>query len=268
MALVSGGARGQGRAHALALAREGADVAVCDICQPIPTVPYPLATEEDLEQTRREIVTLGRKALAQVVDVRRPGQMEQAVAATLDEFRRLDILVANAGIISYGRAWELTDEQWQAAIDVDLTGVWHSCKAVIPHMIAQRYGKIVCTSSVYGLQGGSNLAHYVAAKHGVIGLVRALAIDLAEYGINVNAICPTSMDTPIVNNQATYDLFAGGPNGTRENLIRIMNQMNLFPDRDLIDPQYAAEAVVWLVSDAARHITGHALPIDAGFLLR
>ncbi len=194
--------------------------------------------------------------------------MERVVTRTLQEFNGLDILVANAGIISYGRAWELTDEQWQSVIDINLTGIWQACKAVIPHMISRRYGKIVCTSSVFGLKGGANLAHYVAAKHGVIGLVRALATELAEYSINVNAICPTAMDTAIVHNQATYDLFAGGPAGTRENLVQIMNQMNLFPDRDLIDPTYSAEAMLWLVSDAARHITGHALPIDAGFLLR
>jgi len=266
--LITGGARGQGRAHALTFAREGADISLCDRCAPLATVPYPLATESDLIETVAQIAALGRRALALHADVRRLADMERVREATLAAFGRVDVLVANAGVYSFGPSWELSEEQWDETVDTCLKGTWSACRAIIPHMIGRRQGKIICIASTAAQKGLPNLAHYSAAKHGVLGLVRALAIELAPYNINVNAVLPTAIDTTMCNNQAIYDLFHGGPGGTREEMIAFMNRMNLFADRQLLPPEAVSAAVLWLASDEARHITGHALPVDAGFLTR
>jgi SDR family mycofactocin-dependent oxidoreductase len=266
--LITGGARGQGRAHALTFAREGADISLCDRCAPLATVPYPLATESDLIETVAQIAALGRRALALHADVRHLADMERVREATLAAFGRVDVLVANAGVYSFGPSWELSEEQWDETVDTCLKGTWSACRAIIPHMIGRRQGKIICIASTAAQKGLPNLAHYSAAKHGVLGLVRALAIELAPYNINVNAVLPTAIDTTMCNNQAIYDLFHGGPGGTREEMIAFMNRMNLFADRQLLPPEAVSAAVLWLASDEARHITGHALPVDAGFLTR
>jgi len=266
--LITGGARGQGRAHALAFAREGADISICDRCAPMDTVPYPLAHVADLDETAAQVRALGRRALTSQADVRSPAAMERVRDATLTAFGRIDILVANAGVYSFGPSWELSEAQWDETVDTCLKGIWSACRAVIPHMIEQRAGKIICIASTAAQKGLPNLAHYTAAKHGVLGLVRALAIELAPYNINVNAVLPTGIDTMMCNNQAIYDLFHGGPGGTREEMVRLMNTMNLFADRDLLPPEAVSAAVLWLASDEAQHITGHALPVDAGFLTR
>jgi len=161
----------------------------------------------------------------------------------------------------------MTEEQWDETIAVCLKGVWITCKVAIPHMLNRQRGKIICISSTAGQKGMANLAHYVAAKHGVLGLVKTLAIELAQYDINVNAICPTSVDTAMVNNQALYDIFAGGPgpNATHEHMLQLMNQLNLFPDRNLLPPEAISNVVLWLASEEARHMTGCALPVDAGY---
>lgn len=269
VALITGGARGQGRAHALALAREGADVVLCDLAAQLPTVPYPLATPEDLETTRRLVEGQGRRCLALTADVRSGEQMRAVVARAMAELGRLDILLANAGIESYGRAWELSDEQWDEMIGVCLTGVWQSCKAAIPPMIAGgRGGAIVITSSVAGLRGLANDAHYCAAKHGVVGLMRALAIELAPHAIRVNSIHPSSVNTPIIRNQATYTLFSGGrPDATAEEVLPAFQALNLLPI-PWMEPEDISSAVLWLVSDEARYVTGITLPIDAGLLAK
>jgi SDR family mycofactocin-dependent oxidoreductase len=266
--LITGGARGQGRAHALAFAREGAHISLCDLCAPLVTIPYPLATTDDLAETAAQVEALGRRALALRADVRRRADMERVRDATLAAFGRIDILVANAGAYSFGPSWELSEEQWDETVDTCLKGAWLACRAVIPPLIARRQGKIICIASTAAQKGLANLAHYTAAKHGVLGLVRALAIELAPYNINVNAVLPTGIDTAMCNNQAIYDLFHGSPGGTREEMIGLLNQMNLFADRDLLPPEAVSAAVLWLASEEARHITGHALPVDAGFLTR
>jgi NAD(P)-dependent dehydrogenase (short-subunit alcohol dehydrogenase family) len=213
---------------------------------------------------------MGRPVIASQTDVTNLAAMQELVGQAQQEIGPIDIVIANAGLYSFATSWEMTEEQWDETINVDLKGVWITCKVTIPSMLARRSGKIVCIASTAGLKGMSNLAHYVAAKHGVLGLVKTLAIELAPYNINVNAVCPTSIDTTMCRNQALYDIFAGGPGptATYEHMLSLMNQLNLFPDRDLLPPEAISAAVLWLASEEARHLTGCALPVDAGYLTR
>lgn len=268
VALITGGARGQGRSHALALAREGADIVVCDIAAQLPTAPYPLASEDDLDETARMVEALDRRCLAVRADVRDGDQMRGLVERAISELGRIDILLTNAGIESFGKAWELTEEQWDEMISVNLTGAWKNCKAVIPHMIERRTGVTVITSSVAGLKGLANEAHYCAAKHGVVGLMRSLAVELAPYGIRVNTVHPSSVDTPIIKNQAMYTLFSGGkPDATLEEVVPAFEALNRL-DTPWMEPEDISNAVLWLVSDEARYVTGVTLPVDAGLLVK
>ncbi|MBA2286626.1 MAG: mycofactocin-coupled SDR family oxidoreductase [Ktedonobacteraceae bacterium] len=268
--LVTGAARGMGRAHALAFAREGARLVICDACRQYRSVPYPLAQPEELAALADEIEGMGRPVIAARTDVTDLAGMQEMAARAQREFGPIDIVVANAGLYSFATSWEMSEEQWDETVNVDLKGVWITCKVCIPQMLARRSGKIICIASTASSKGMANLAHYVAAKHGVLGLVKTLAIELAPYSINVNAVCPTSVDTTMCRNQALYDVFAGGPGpqATYEHMLELMNQMNLFPDRNLLPPEAVSAAVLWLASDEARHITGCALPVDAGYLTR
>ena len=267
---ITGAARGMGRAHALAFAREGARLVLCDACRQYSTVPYALAQPEELVSLASEIEQMGRPVLAEQVDVTDLAAMSALAERAQRELGPIDILVANAGLYSFAPSWELTEEQWDETVNVDLKGVWITCKVCIPQMLSRRSGKIICISSTAGLKGMAHLAHYVAAKHGVLGLVKTLAIELSPYNINVNAVCPTSVDTAMCRNQALYDAFAGGPGplATYEHMLELMNQLNLFPDRNLLPPEAISAAVLWLASDEARHLTGCALPVDAGYLTR
>lgn len=267
---ITGAARGMGRAHALAFAREGARLVLCDVCRQYSSVPYPLAQPAELASLVSEIEQMGRPVLAAQVDVTDLAAMQALAERARREPGPIDIVIANAGVYSFAPSWEMTEEQWDETVNVDLKGVWITCKVCIPQMLSRRSGKIICISSTAGLKGMANLAHYVAAKHGVLGLVKALAIELAPYNINVNAICPTSVDTAMCRNQALYDVFAGGPGpmATYEHMLELMNQLNLFPDRNLLPPEAISAAVLWLASEEARHLTGCALPVDAGYLTR
>jgi SDR family mycofactocin-dependent oxidoreductase len=267
---ITGAARGMGRAHARAFAREGARLVLCDACRQYNTVPYALTQPEELASLASEIEQMGRPVLAEQIDVIDLAAMSALAERAQRELGPIDILVANAGLYSFAPSWELTEEQWDETVNVDLKGVWITCKVCIPQMLSRRSGKIICISSTAGLKGMANLAHYVAAKHGVLGLVKTLAIELAPYNINVNAVCPTSVDTAMCRNQALYDAFAGGPGplATYEHMLELMNQLNLFPDRNLLPPEAISAAVLWLASDEARHLTGSALPVDAGYLTR
>jgi len=268
--LITGAARGQGRAHALAFAREGAHLVLCDTPRHYGSVPYALSTAEELAQVAHEIESLGRQTITLQADVIDLSAMQQLADTAQKRLGPIDIAVANAGLYSFGLTWELSELQWDETLAVVLKGVWITCKVVIPHMLLRQRGKIICIGSTGSFKGLYGLGHYAAAKHGVIGLVKTLAIELAPYDINVNAVCPTTVDTSIINNQAFFDYFVGGPgpNATHENVIERMNEMNLLPNRGLLAPEDISAVVLWLASDEARHITGCALPVDAGFLTR
>ncbi|WP_029429836.1 mycofactocin-coupled SDR family oxidoreductase [Blastococcus sp. URHD0036] len=265
--LITGGARGQGRAHALASAREGADVVIVDIADQIGTVPYAMAREADLAETVRQVEALDRRALSLVADVRSQAQMDQAVASGIAEFGHIDALIANAGIWTQGQFWELTDEQWQDMLDVNLTGVWRSAKAVAPHMIERQAGSIVLISSVNGLEGGPTFAHYTAAKHGVVGLMRTIALELAPHGIRCNTIHPGAIRTPMTDHQGAWDMFAGHPGGTEADMIEGGYHYGALKGTTFLPPEVIANAALYLNSDLAAAVTGVTLPVDAGHLV-
>ena len=269
--VVTGAARGIGRASAVACAREGADVVICDMARQLDSVPYEMGTLDDMAETVRLVEKEGREAAAVQADVADATQMRGVVDAAIERFGRIDALHANAGIFSGGvPAWELTDEQWDTMAYVNLRGVWQTCKQVIPHMRERGRGSIVMTSSMAGLAGLRNCAHYVSMKHGVIGLMKALAVELGPEGLRVNAVCPQGTRTPLLMNQFADDLFGGFPFGSGlgqphmvEDGLRTQTMMPV----GFIEADDIANAVTWLLSDQARYVTGHALPIDAGALV-
>jgi len=265
VALITGAARGQGRSHAVRLAQEGADIIAVDICAQADSVPYPMATPDDLSTTVRLVEDLDRRILARQADVRDSAALADVVAEAIAEFGHIDILCANAGIASFGPSWELTDEVWQEMIDVNLTGVWKSTRAVIPHMLERgQGGSIIITSSTAGLVGFGNLAHYAAAKHGVVGLMKVLAVELAQHSIRVNTVHPTTVDTPMIDNPAVRQLFLPAVEGpSRDDAQALMKAMNALPVPwvEVVD---ISNAVLFLASDEARYITGIQLPVEAG----
>jgi SDR family mycofactocin-dependent oxidoreductase len=267
VALVTGGSRGQGRAHAVTCAREGADVIIVDIADQMSTVPYQMARQDDLDETTKQVEALDRRILALKGDVRDQGQLDAAVAQGIAEFSKIDILIANAGIWTMAPFWELTDDQWDEMIGVNLTGVWKSAKAVAPHMIERQTGSIVITSSTNGLEPGLNYAHYVAAKHGVIGLMKNIALELAPYGIRCNSINPGAIRTPMTDHQGAWDMFAGHPGGTEADLIEGGYHFTALKGTTFMDPQVIADTALYLNSDLAAKVTGVTIPVDAGHLI-
>ena len=266
VAFITGAARGQGRAHAVTCAREGADVVIVDVLDQLPSVPFKLAVPPDLEETARQVEAHGRRAVAVKADVRSQRELDAAVAAGIAEFGGIDILIANAGIWTMGSFWELTDEQWEEMIAVNLTGVWKSAKAVAPHMIERRAGSIVLIASVNALEAGQYTAHYVAAKHGVIGLMRNIALELAPYGIRCNAISPGAIKTPMTSHQGALDMFAGHPGGTEDDMAEAGHHYTLLKGASFLDPQVVADTALYLNSDLAATVTGVTIPVDAGHL--
>ncbi len=267
VALVSGAGRGQGRSHAVRLAQEGADVIAVDICaDPLQTLSYSLSSEKDLDETVDQITATGRRAVKAIADVRSLEQMERAVQAGLAELGRIDIVCANAGIGSWAVVWEMTAQQWSEMIDINLTGVFNTVRAALPSMVARgEGGSLVLTSSTAGLRAYANTAHYTAAKHGVVGLMKVLAQECGPHRIRVNAVCPTTVRTPLVINDATFELFAPDIASPGEDDVReAFEGLNILPGVAWIEPADVSDAVVFLCSDAAKYITGVALPIDAG----
>jgi len=260
--LITGGARGMGRSHALGFAREGASVAVLDLARGVSGLSYPMGTADELERTARDCRDLsGGKSVAVYADVRNAAEVAAAVMNTLEAFGRIDILVNNAGITTGFRlAHELSEDDWDRVVDVNLKAVWLCCKYVIPHLLPQRSGKIINIASVAGLVASPGYANYVAAKFGVVGLTKTLAIELAEYNINVNCICPATVDTPMT----AADIVSYGMKveETREVIAKIN------PLGRILEPDDITDAVLWLASDAARNITGVALPVDAGYTIK
>jgi SDR family mycofactocin-dependent oxidoreductase len=270
VAFITGAARGQGRSHAIRLAQEGAAIIAVDLTGQIDTVPYPMSTPDDLAQTVKEIEALDRRIVATQADVRDYGAVKAALDAGVAELGRLDIVSANAGIFSFGTMEELDEQHWQDMIDVNLTGVWHAAKAAIPHLRAAGGGSIILTSSTAGLQAIPNIGHYVAAKHGVVGLMRTLALELAPDFIRVNSVHPTAVNTDMIQNSATYELFASDlpvAERTKEALTPRFQGLNVLPI-PWVEPVDISNAVLWLASDEARYVTGVTLPVDAGLLLK
>jgi SDR family mycofactocin-dependent oxidoreductase len=267
VAFITGGARGQGRSHAVRLAEEGADVVVVDACEEVPTSGYAMATTADLEETADMVEALGRRVVARQADVREQRALDAVVAEALDELGPIEIVSANAGVASFAPTWELTDDQWQDVIDIDLTGVWRTVKAVAPSMLeAGRGGSIVLTSSAGGIQGIQNFGHYVAAKHGVIGLMKTLANEVAGHRIRVNAVVPGTVLTPMAINEPAMRLFRPDiEHPTLEDVRDAMQSMHALPV-PWLEPVDVSNAIVWLSSDEARYVTGVVLPIDAGWI--
>ena len=270
VAFVTGAARGQGRSHAVRLAQEGADIIAVDIGAQIDSVPMAMATPEDLDETRRQVLALGRRIVATQVDVRDAKALAKALDDGVSQLGHVDVVVANAGIVGYGLAHNLEEQAWHDVLDVNLTGVWHTAKAAIPHLIEQgRGGSIVLVGSTRGVSARPNLAHYVAAKHGVVGLMRSLALELAPHRIRVNCVHPGGVDTDMIHNPATYALFAPDlpeHERTRQRLRERFQALNVLPV-PWVDPVEISHAVLFLASDEARYITGVALPVDAGSTL-
>lgn len=268
VAVISGGARGQGRSHAVALAREGCDVVVFDICEQLPTVEIAMARPADLEETARLVRATGSRVLALRGDVRDSASVNEVVGAALDEFGRIDIVVANAGIDSIAPTATLPDEVWDEMIAVNLTGVFKTIRGALPSMIKRgRGGSIVVTSSCAGLTPYPNHIHYVTSKFGVIGIVKCLALELAHHRIRANAIAPAAVRTDLVINPVLFGLFTGNPAATEEEAAPVFRSLNLI-DEPWVEPSDVSNALVWLVSDEARYVTGITLPIDLGMLVK
>ena len=254
VAFVTGGARGQGRAHALALAAHGANIVVADAPHPMSGLTYPLGTEDDLHVTAKQIEAVGSVCLPVAMDVRDPAAVDAAVEETVNRLGSLDIVVANAGIVSTGPLEEVTDEMWQQLMDTNLTGAFHTLRAAIPVMRRQRFGRIVVTSSMGGRMGIPELAAYNATKWGVIGLAKSLALEVAKEGITVNVICPTTVQTPMVQPEGGDDV--------PDDLVRRMMKGNPIP-QPWLAPEDVSRGLLYLVTDPGV-ITGSVLEIGLG----
>ncbi|MDP7736915.1 mycofactocin-coupled SDR family oxidoreductase [Mycobacterium paragordonae] len=262
VAFITGAARAQGRSHAIRLAREGADIIASDICGPVSdTLTYPPATPEDLAETVRAVEAEGRKIVAREVDIRDDAAVRQLVSDGVEQFGRLDIVVANAGVLGWGRVWELTDEQWDTVIGVNLTGTWRTLRATIPAMIeAGNGGSIVVVSSAAGLKATPGNGHYAASKFGLTALTNTLALELGEYGIRVNSIHPYSVDTPMIEPEAMMQVFAKHP--------RFVHAFPPMPMqyKGFMSPDEVSDVVVWLAGDGSGTQSGTQIPVDKGAL--
>ena len=251
VAFITGAARGQGRSHAVRLAEEGADVIAVD-----------------LAETVKQVEALDRRIVAHQADVRDPGALRAALDDGVAQLGRLDIVVANAGIYQPTPALELDDAAWQETIGINLTGVWNTVKAALPHLISGGGGSVILTSSVLGLRASANSIHYNTAKHGVVGIMRSIANEFAQHRIRANSVHPTLVDTLMVQNEQVWGLFEpDNPHPTRESAAPIFATVNALPV-PWVEPADISNAVLFLASDEARYITGVTLPVDAGSLLK
>jgi SDR family mycofactocin-dependent oxidoreductase len=274
VAVVSGAARGQGRAHAERLAAEGADVIALDNCADLDSAPYAGATRADLDATVAAVEAAGRRAVPAVVDVRDAEATAAAVREGVETLGRLDVVVANAGIVSYHPADELPRATWTETIDTNLTGVWNLVQPSLRPLIDRgEGGSIIITSSTAALTGLPHLAHYSAAKAGLVGLMQSLAVELGPHRIRVNTVHPTAVDTPMVRNDATYELMSGGTEGADADgnppplAVEALTGQNSIPVM-WVESEDVSNAVAFLASDAARYVTGCKLKVDAGSVVK
>ena len=269
VAFITGAARGQGRAHAIRLAGEGADIIAIDICGPISqTITYPLATSAELAETVQAVEATGRKVLAREVDIRDLAALQQVVADGVEQFGRLDVVVANAGVLSWGRTFEMSEEQWDTVIDVNLNGTWRTIRAAVPAMIeAGNGGSIILVSSSAGLKATPGNGHYSASKHGVVALTNALAIEVGEFGIRVNSIHPYSIDTPMVEKKAMMDIFAKYPQYLPSFSPMPYHPVNQDGNKGLqefMTAEEVSDVVAWLAGDGSATISGSQIAVDRG----
>ena len=268
VAFITGAARGQGRSHALRLAREGADIIAVDLCGPVESVTgfYPPATPEDLKETVRQVEALDRRIVAVEADVRDIEAMTAAVNEGVAQLGRLDIVVANAGIFTFGEdTHKVSEQSWQELMDINITGVWHTYKASAEHLMASGPGgSVIIISSLAGFKGLANVAAYTTTKHAVVGLMKVLANELGPKGIRGNTIHPNSVDTLMVKNKKTYQLFRPELDDPQaddaEPAFAGLNPMG----KAWIEPEHISNAVAWLASDQSYYVSGGQIPVDAG----
>ena len=269
VAFVTGAARGQGRSHAIRLASEGADVVAIDVCGPVAdTITYPPATSADLAETASAVEATGRKVLAREVDIRDLAAQQQVVADAMEQFGRLDVVVANAGVLSWGRMFEMSEQQWDSVIDVNLNGTWRTIRATVPAMIeAGNGGSIIVVSSSAGLKATPGNSHYAASKHGLVALTNSLALEVGEYGIRVNSIHPYSIDTPMVEPEAMMEIFGKYPT-----YIHSFSPMPYHPVnhdgkkglQEFMTAEEVSDVVTLLAGDASATISGSQIAVDRG----
>jgi SDR family mycofactocin-dependent oxidoreductase len=265
VALITGAARGIGRAQAVRFGQEGADIVALDICGPVDTVVIPHSTPADLDETARQVTAAGGRIHTEIVDVRDLAAVQAATDRGVDRFGGLDVVCATAGITSRATAVDMGEQAWRTMLDINLTGVWHTCRAGAPHLITRGSGAMVLTNSIAGLRGLVGVAHYTATKHGVVGLMRSLAHELAPYNVRVNCVHPTNVDTPLIQNDAVSSAFRQDLDRppTRAEFAEAARGMNLLAV-PWVEPVDVANATLFLASDEARYITAVTLPVDAG----
>jgi len=268
VAVITGGARGQGRSHAVELARQGADIALVDRCADLDTVTYPLATPDDLAETVRLVEAEGRRCISAVADVRDLEAMVAFIDGVAGEFGSVDILVANAGISTLGSIFDLDAEGWSETVDTNLTGVFNALRAVAPHMRRQRWGRMVTISSMMGRSANPLIAAYCASKWGVIGLTKSVAHEMAHSNVTVNCVAPGNVSTDMVHNEMLYKLMRPDlEHPTKEDVAGVMASLHVQPV-PWLDVEEITSAVVFLCSEGARHITGSVIDVDAGATAR
>jgi SDR family mycofactocin-dependent oxidoreductase len=264
VAMITGGARGQGRSHAVELARQGADVALVDRCADLATVTYPLATPEDLAETARQVEAEGRRCVTTVADVRDLDAMLAFVDGVVADLGSVDILVANAGVSTLGSVFDLDGPGWSETIDTNLTGVFNAMRAVAPHMRRSRWGRIVAISSMMGRSANPMISAYCASKWGVIGLTKSVAQELAHFGVTANVIAPGNVSTDMIHNEMLYRLMRPDlEEPGREDVAPVMASLHVQPV-PWLEPEEITAAVVFLCSEGARHVTGSVIDVDAG----
>lgn len=268
VAFITGAARGMGRTHAVRLASEGADVIALDVAKQL-DVPYEMPGGDDLDETVRLVEEAGGRGLAVRADIRDRTALDEAVAAGLEQFGRIDVAVANAGIWSLsGETWTIPEDRFLEMIEINLTSQWRTASAVIPAMLEAGSGSLIFIASTNGLRAVRGNGHYTAAKHGVIGLMRTLALEVGDRGVRVNAVCPTGVNTPMLINDEMFKLFRPDLEApTYADVEEGLMSLNVLPVAT-VEPEDVSEGVLWLASDEARMVTGVALPIDAGNLAK